>query len=304
MYRTFQEARQALAGQRPGDPLTMSIEDARRQQSLYFRALNGRIPEVARSDSHVVQGPHGDIPVRLVSAHRQQKAPCVVFLRGAGFWAGGIDSHLGTIHRLAVLTGCVLAAIDYRRTPEYRYPAQQEEILCVLAWLRRRGAALGLQQDAWVLFGESAGATLALSAALALRDRGAAMPAGLVLFYPNCGGPKTGARPYSRWVWQSYLGNADPQAVPGPVPLLQDLRGLPPMWLGCGTEDPLLADTRDLAGRLEQAGVPRQLALFPAMPHAFVMHAATLQPARLALEQAAQAIRHMFDSSSTETRPS
>ncbi|MBN9473393.1 MAG: hypothetical protein ABS43_08045 [Bordetella sp. SCN 67-23] len=304
MYRTFQEAQQGLAGQRPGDPLAMPIEEARLRQSRYFQALNTGVPDVARSDDHLVRGPHGDIPVRLVASHRQEHAPCLVFLRGAGFWAGGIDSHLGTIHRLAALTGCVIAAIDYRRAPEYRYPVQQDEILCVLAWLRSQGADLGLDGDAWAFFGESAGATLALSATLALRDRRQELPAGLVLFYPNCGGPRQGSRPYSQWVWRSYLGDADPDAVPGPVPLRQDLRGLPPVWLGCGAQDPLLADTGDLAERLQRAAVPHHVVQFPDMPHAFVMHAATLRPARLALEQAAAEVRRLFDSPLTETFPS
>ncbi|VCU68209.1 Acetyl esterase [Pigmentiphaga humi] len=304
MYRTFQQAQQTLAGQRSGDPLAMSIEDARQQQSRYFQALNRLVPDVARSDDHTVSGPHGDIPVRLVSARVQENLPCLVFLRGAGFWAGGIDSHLGTIHRLAVLTGCAIAAIDYRRTPEHCYPVQQEEVLCVLAWLGRHGAELGLRAGAWAFFGESAGATLALSATLALRDQGQMLPAGLVLFYPNCGGPKAGARPYSLWVWRSYLGGADPEAVPGPVPLRQDLRGLPSVWLGCGEEDPLLADAQALAARLESAEVPCRLVQFPGMPHAFVMHAAALWPARLALEQAAAQVRRLFDSPSTETSPS
>lgn len=304
MYRTFQEAQQGLAGQRPGDPLAMPIEEARQRQARYFQALNTDVPAVERSDDHAVPGPHGDIPVRLVSARRQERAPCLVFLRGAGFWAGGIDSHRGTLHRLATLTGCVVAAIDYRRTPEHRYPVQQDEILYVLEWLGRRRAELGLCENAWAFFGESAGATLALSATLALRDREQALPAGLVLFYPNCGGPRPDARPYSQWVWRSYLGGADPEAVPGPVPLRQDLRGLPSVWLGIGEEDPLLADAHALAERLAQAAVPHRVVPFPGMPHAFVMYAATLWPARLALEQAAAEARRLFDSPLTETLPS
>lgn len=304
MYSTFQQAQQALAGQAPGDPLALPIEEARLRQSRYFQALNTGVPDVARSDDHAVGGPHGNIPVRLVCAHRRPHAPCLVFLRGAGFWAGSIDSHLGTLHRLAVLTGCVIAAIDYRKTPEHRYPVQQDEVLCVLAWLRRHGAELGLREGAWALFGESAGATLALSATLALRDRRDDLPAGLVLFYPNCGGPRPGARPYSQWVWRSYLGDADPGAVPGPVPLRQDLRGLPPVWLGCGTADPLLADAQALAEGLRRAAVPHQFVRFPDMPHAFVMHAAALRPARRALERAAAQVRNLFDSPLMETPPS
>ena len=87
-----------------------------------------------------------------------------------------------------------MCAVDYRRTPEYTYPVQRDEILTVLAWLRAHGTEYGFKYGEPVLFGESAGATIALSAALALRDASLPLPAGMVLFYTNAGGPRASAR--------------------------------------------------------------------------------------------------------------
>lgn len=274
--------------------MSQPINEARRQQARFFQSLNVDVPAVAKSRDFAVEGPCGPIPIRLVHGAPAPASPVIIFLRGAGFWAGSIDSHKRTIHALARLTGFVVCAVDYRRTPEHQYPIQQQEVLCVLRWLRARGAAIGVDAGRYAFFGESAGATLALSASLAIRNAADPLPAGMALFYPNSSGPKAASRRYSQWVWQSYLGGADARAVPGPVPVFQNLHGLPPVWLGCGTEDPLLGDTYELAQGLALADVPHSVNQFPGMPHAFVMHSATLKPAQEALEQAATALRHFL----------
>jgi acetyl esterase len=221
--------------------------------------------------------------------------PCIVFVRGAGWWGGSLDSHARTVNTLARLSGCAVCAVDYRRTPEFAYPVQRDEVLSTLRWLREHGAQHGIRGDAVVLFGESAGATLALSAAQALRDAGESLPRGMVLFYANAGGPNPAARAYSQWVWQQYLGGADATAVPGPVPMLQDMRGLPQAWLACGEDDPLMKDTLALTERLQAAGVPSTLTRWSGMPHAFLMLSANLQPALDALTQSAGAACGFLD---------
>jgi acetyl esterase len=297
VFATYREAAsdQARSGATPADPLTMPIEEARAQQDRYFQSLGAERPAVAATRDFAVSGPHGAIPIRLVFPRTDVRLPCIVFLRGAGFWAGGLDSHARTVHTLANLSGCAVCAVDYRRTPEHAYPVQRDEVLAVLGWLAEAPAQAGLIDRQPVLFGESAGATLALSAALTLRDAAAAMPSGLVLFYNNAGGPKPGARAYSQWVWKQYLGDADPQTVPGAVPMMQSMHDLPPTWLACGEDDPLMEDTLALARRLADAKVPFALHAYRALPHAFLMFAATLRPAHDALVQGAAAARDFLD---------
>ncbi|MFN7040140.1 MAG: alpha/beta hydrolase [Acidovorax temperans] len=304
VFDTYPEAaaQQARTGITPADPLVTPLAAARAQQDRYFQTLNSDIPEVAAARDVAVPGPQGRIPIRLVFPTTEAPLPCIVFLRGAGFWAGSIDSHARTIHTLARLSGCAVCAVDYRRTPEFTYPVQRDEVLVVLEWLRKNAASQGLRADEPVLFGESAGATLGLSAALALRDARGPLPTGLVLFYINAGGPKASGRAYSHWVWSQYVGGADPASVPGPVPMLQDMQGLPACWLACGEEDPLLEDTIALAHRLDAASVPHAVVRYPGMPHAFLMHSASLQPALNALQVAAAAARSFFPTLAKDTR--
>jgi len=290
LFATYAEAaqEQSLSGFSAADPLTSSIEDARAKQNLYFQSLNQNLPEVSSERDLEIAGPFGAIPIRLVYPKASSPLPCIIFIRGAGFWAGSLDSHARTMRSLALLSDCVVCAIDYRRTPEFHYPTQRDEVLQLITWLKQNASQVGIS-DKITLFGESAGATIALSAALFLRDQGDPALSGLTLFYNNAGGPNPKARAYSQWVWKQYLGHEGLSTNNNAVPLLDDLYGLPPVWLGVGEDDPLMKDTIEVNKKILASGGKSTLVSYPNLPHAFVMYSGTLKPAYDALETAAQA---------------
>lgn len=75
----------------------------------------------------------------------------------------------------------------------------------------------------------------------------------------------------NRFAWRAYLGTA----LTGDVPPLaaparyEDLSGLPPTWLGVGTNDLFHDEDVAYAERLTQAGVPCTLHVVPGAYHAF-----------------------------------
>jgi len=290
MFDTYREVADALrqAGISSANPMAVPLEVARAQQDEYFRYLNGAVPSVARMIDISIAGPYGEIGLRLSRPNPESAPlPCIVFLRGAGWWCGGLETHTRTINTLALLSGFMVCAVDYRRAPEHRFPVQCEEILTALRWIRIAGANHGILADRLVFVGESAGATLCLSVCQMMRNVYERQPNGLILFYPNASGP--GYLPYSRWVWQNYLGTADISSIPGAIPILEKMDGLPPTWIGCGEDDRLLGDTYELAEKLRGSGVACELRLYEGMPHAFVMYSAILKPAASALADAAAA---------------
>jgi len=295
MFKEYAQVREYLRGigAVAGDPLSMPLAQAREQQENYFRLSGGQAPAVPRSDRLSMDGPHGPIGLDIVYP-RVTKAPLpmVLFVRGAGWWAGSLDSHAATVRRIAMQTDCAVCAVDFRRTPEHRYPVQVDEVLATINWLREqaKNRTRGLLGDKLVLFGESAGATLCLSAAQLMRDRGYPPAAGLVLFYSNAGGPQPTAREYSRWVWQQYLGDLGPEQARSAIPFRGDLSGLPPAWLGVGEDDPLKSDNERLAAQLAAAGNTASLTAYPKLPHGFVMLSGWLEPAASALRDACVAI--------------
>jgi acetyl esterase len=194
----------------------------------------------------------------------------LVFVRGSGWWAGGLDSHDRVMRLGALRSGCAVLGLDYRRTPEHQQPTQLQELLKTVQWLRAEGWRHGLDGRRCVLWGESAGATLALLAAMRLRDEGAPPPEALLLFYGNFDGPKPTLRPQSRWFWKHYLGSDTMDPEPSAIPARQPVDGLPPTWLGVGDLDPLLQDTLAMHERMAAAGVRCTLQRYPGLPHAFM----------------------------------
>ena len=118
-----------------------------------------------------------------------------------------------------------------------------------------------------------------LAAALALlaHDRGEVTPTLQLLTYPmlyDRSGTTPDTPKYRLWSpksnrfgWKSYLGTADPQlAVPA---RREDLSGLPPAWIGVGTNDLFHDEDLAYAERLTAAGVPCDVEVVPGAFHGF-----------------------------------
>lgn len=258
------------SGAEPADPLKMPLAAAREMQDRYFAFLAQDPPAVASIRNYELQGPAGSFATRIYYPTKAAALPAIVFVRGAGWWAGSLDSHDRTMRLLAKESGFAVCGVDYHRAPEQHFPTQLNEVLETVRWLRADAETLGVNGARIVLSGESAGANLCALAAVRLKAE-SQPPSGLALFYGNYALPKAAARAYSKWVWSQYLGTDVGEADRAAVPLEADVSGLPPTWLGVGEADPLLDDTLRFAEKLREARVPCEIKRYPGLPHAFVM---------------------------------
>jgi acetyl esterase/lipase len=97
--------------------------------------------------------------------------PVVVYVHGGAWFSGSrlglpptvdrSDFHARTLGR-----GFAIAEVDYRLSAEAAYPAPLDDVLEALQWLSFWSPKLGLDPARLALLGESAGAHLALMAAL------------------------------------------------------------------------------------------------------------------------------------------
>ncbi len=102
-------------------------------------------------------------------------APLVVFLHGGGWLRGsrkvftpGI-SDAESFDRI-VAAGFAVASCEYRLSGEALFPAQLDDVAAALAWLHAHGAEHGIDASRLVLWGVSAGATLAALTGLGRED--------------------------------------------------------------------------------------------------------------------------------------
>lgn len=213
-------------------------------------------------------------------------ASAIVYLHGGGWTTGSPDGFAAVARNLARFSGALVVSVDYRLAPEHRWPAQLDDALATVRWVREQAASLRVDASRIALAGDSAGAHLALSAALALRDAhgpGDAPPCGVLAFYPcldpSCDTPSweslgTGrflTRTRMRWYWQALLGPGARRPAPSMSPwLAEDLSGLPPVWIMTAGHDPLRDEGEAFAHDLREAGVAVGFERRESMLHGFL----------------------------------
>src|SRR5262245_42070397 len=77
---------------------------------------------------------------------------------------------------LAKAAGVRALVLDFRRSPENKYPAQHEDVETAYSWL----LAGGYRPDKVAIGGHSIGGNLAVGVAVRLRDKGAPQPAAIL----------------------------------------------------------------------------------------------------------------------------
>jgi len=101
-------------------------------------------------------------------------APRVISIHG-GAWSGGDRTESAAIRQFNAWLarhGCAVASIDYRLAPMARWPAQRDDVLAAMAYLRGHAQSLGIDPMRFVLLGRSAGGQLAEVAGYFAHDPG------------------------------------------------------------------------------------------------------------------------------------
>jgi acetyl esterase/lipase len=92
------------------------------------------------------------------------------------------------------------------------------------------------------------------------------------------GGLAVWSREANEFGWRSYLGDlyGKPDISPHAAPAREtDLSGLPPAFVSVGTCDGFRDEDVDYATRLNQAGVPTELHVYPGACHGYQIAAAS-----------------------------
>jgi acetyl esterase/lipase len=261
----------------------------------------GSVPLMRERDL-ALAGPHGHVPCRLYLPDDEERPPLLVYAHGGGFVQGSLASWDAILRELVRRSGVAALSVDYRLAPEHRFPVAFEEMVAMIRLVAREGSGFGVDPTRIAVGGDSAGANLALAAALALRDAGERALGFLLLIYgvystgtesPSWQrfGRATGlSQTQMRWIWETYLERPEQQSDWRAAPLLADPAGLPRAHLVVGNLDPLLDDSQALAARLKGAGVPCELAVYDGLNHGFIRYGRLIATARRAVGDCAAAL--------------
>lgn len=296
------------------DITRLPLAQARRQ----FDAINARWnrldPAHYRFDAFTIPAPprvgraagEGIAALRVESVRADPSGAAgkatIFFLHGGGWVFGNIKTHRGAMARLAEASGATVVGIDYGLAPEAPFPHGLNDCVWAWRWLRSHADA---PSGPWFIAGDSAGANLALSSMLVLRDAGEPLPDGALLFYgvysadhrspshQRCGNGDFGlSSAKMAWYRAHYLaggrGHADHPLV---SPLHADLHRLPPLFITGAEMDPLFDDSTALAKKLADTDTPYEFRRLAGMNHGFMQLGAELPEARAAFRDAGDFVR-------------
>ena len=204
------------------------------------------------------------------------KYPAIVVIYG-GAWRSGSPAQNTEFNRYMAIQGYTVFAIDYRHAPQYRFPAQLDDVRAALAFIRQHAAEYEADPERVALLGRSAGAHLAMLAAYQL----AALPVRAVVSYYGptdlTDGYANPPRPDPlniRAILEAFLGGGPaelPQQYRIASPISYVRRSLPPTLLVYGGRDHVVQVRfgRRMYEHLRQVGSTAVLLEIPWAEHAF-----------------------------------
>ena len=274
-------------------------------------------PGIARHD-HFIAAAGRELAVRHYQAHHAQPAPhcprTLVWLHGGGWMVGDLNTHDDLCEHLAQHTGLHVLSVHYRRTPENPFPAPLDDVMAVLQWLRAVQGLLPFAADAVLLGGDSAGAHLALAAAVRQHEStpptaanssaaAAARIHGLLLLYPpllpdqatdsmRAFASGFGLTPQAMQHYWQAMGQPCGDAARWLTPSYchAALPHLPPTVVMTASHDILRDEAEAFARAAQQLGAPLQLLRAPAMVHGFARMVAASPAAGVQLRKACYAL--------------
>jgi acetyl esterase len=212
------------------------------------------------------------VPVRILAPEGGAAQGVYLQIHGGGFYMGSAGRSDARNRRLADALGIAVVSVDYRLAPEHPWPAAPDDCETAALWLLERAETL-FGTTRLAIGGSSAGATLAMTTLLRLRDRGLAKPfVGAALqfgTYDLSGRTPAGRLLDDQFFIQAYAGHVADRTNPDISPVYADLRGLPPALLIVGSLDVLLEDNVVMAARLSAAGGEVDVRVYPESPHGF-----------------------------------
>lgn len=277
-----------------------SLVDVRATFDKTAAALPKRNEKVTKIETRSL----GDFKVRIYTPEGKGPWPALLFLHGGGWVLGDLESHDDVCRSLAHRAPCVVVSVDYRRSPEVKYPVPLDDCETALKWLAANAAELGVDPAKVSVGGDSAGGNLAAALTIRVRDKGGPRIAFQLLIYPatdrSVGTDSyrefaTGfglTRSNMQWFWDCYLNETAERDNPEVSPLrAKSLKALPSAFVLTAHSDVLRDEGEAYAKRLVEAGVPTTCVRFRAMNHGFIRMGAVYPQADSALSVLAEALR-------------
>lgn len=242
------------------------------RKKLGERRANEPLPEGMHVTAIADQGIEGEY--HRYDMGDKTEDQILLLLYGGGFMTGSVLSSRTHFSGIAKESKMDALAITYTQWPEGEHPAALMDCIRAFEYLK----AKGYEASKIHIYGESAGAILALTTVLTLKDQGNALPGSVCVFSPVAGPGEPLASRTQRAsrdpmiVYREsipYYGNADRHDF-RLAARYGDYRGFPRTMIHVGSEEVLYDDAKLIYNLAKLAGVDVRFREWDELFHCFL----------------------------------
>ena len=193
----------------------------------------------------------------------------LVYFHGGGWVIGSVETHNELCESLCLKLGFKIFSVDYRLSPEYKYPTPLNDCLAGYNWVVDNFADLKIEENNISVGGDSAGGNLAAAICLKQQEVKQHLPRAQLLIYPvtdlqfktksiqeDCAEGFMLTKVAMEWFAEQYLQSKDSVMDPLVSPLhASSLKGLPPAVVVTAGFDPLRDEGNAYAEELKNSDV-------------------------------------------------
>ena len=280
------------------------VQGAREQMARLPALMDPEPPKVLRVHESEFDGPRGMVRVRIYAPPGVHgDAPVLLYFHGGGGVVGDLETHDVPCRALCRTAECTVVSVEYGLAPEDPFPAGLNDCVAAFRWIRDHPELVDSNGQVAV-GGDSMGANLAASVALATRDEGG--PCFQLLIYPMTDPVEASAsrEAFARgflleaetiaWFERTYLNGADPSDPRIAVLRAPDLGGVAPAYIATAGFDPLRDEGQAYADALDAAGVAVTRRCFGEQVHGFLHMTGAVPSAAEALQELGHALAAGF----------
>ena len=137
---------------------TLSAEEARLVFSEIYRSMPPGPESVSSEDVNIaVEG--GEIRARVLTPQGTAQS-VMVYYHGGGWVVGNIDDYDLVGRHLAEKCNTIVVMVDYRKSPEHKYPVPMQDCYAALNWVEANRKKIGADKLPLIVAGDSAGGNL------------------------------------------------------------------------------------------------------------------------------------------------
>lgn len=288
-------------------PQSLSLSGARDMFLGACTALGGSGPDLFNIQDVQALAPGGhSIGLRMYRPTDGTNLDVCVYFHGGGWVLGDLETHDTLCRNLALATGGLVIAVDYRLAPEHPFPAGIDDAEAALSWVQANVSGFDGNPDRISVAGDSAGGNLAAVVALSAKNNGWPPLRAQILIYPatdfsrdwpsysDLAEQKPLTHATMEWFGLQYMPEGADRRDWRASPLLApDHKGLPPALVVTGGYDVLRDEGAAYVAQLRASSVPVDHIHLAGQIHGFITMGMIIRDAQTITTKIAQFIaRH------------